>query len=92
VAEEVAGPVHAAALEAGAEDAPGGRPQALVIVGDDELDAAQAAIGERAEELGPEDLGLRGAGRDTQDLAAAIGVDADGDYDGDTGDCTGPRS
>src|SRR4051794_25139876 len=65
---------------------PSWSPQALVVVGDDEPDAAQAAIGERAEELGPEDLGFRGAGRDTQDLAAAVGVDADGDYDGDAGD------
>ena len=78
--------MHAAPLQAGAEDAPGGRPQALVVVGDDELDAAQAAIGERAKELGPEDLGFRGAGGDAQDFAAAVGVDADGDYDGDTDD------
>ena len=35
VAKEVAGPVHAPALEAGAEDAAGGGPQALVIIGDD---------------------------------------------------------
>jgi hypothetical protein len=80
--------VHAAPLEAGAEDAPGGRPQALVIVGDDELDAAQAAVGERAQEPGPEDLGLGGAGGDAQDLAAAVGVDADSDYDGDADDPT----
>ena len=41
VAEEVAGPVHAAALEAGAEGTPGGRPQALMIIGDDEPDAIE---------------------------------------------------
>ena len=88
MAEEVAGPVHAAALEAGAEDAPGGRPQAFVIVGNDELDAAQTAIGQRAEEPGPEDLGLGGTRGDAQNLAAAIGVDANSDYDGDTDDPT----
>ena len=37
VAREVAGPVHPAAPEAGGEDAPGGGPQALVVVGDDSL-------------------------------------------------------
>src|SRR4051794_38630278 len=86
VAQEVASPVHAAALEAGAKDAPSRRPQALVIVGNDELDAAQAAIGQRAEEPGPEHLGFRGASRDAQNLAAAVGVDADSDYGGDTDD------
>lgn len=64
IAEEVAAPVHAAPLQAGAEDAPGGRPQALVVIGDDELDATQSTIGERAEEPGPEHLGFRRAGGD----------------------------
>ena len=50
--------MHSAALKPGVEDAPRGRPQALVVVGDNELDAAQATIGERAQEVGPEDLGL----------------------------------
>jgi hypothetical protein len=36
------------------EDAPRGGPQALVIVGDHQLHTAQAAIGEAAQELGPE--------------------------------------
>jgi hypothetical protein len=73
-------------LETGAEDTPGSRPQTFVIVGDDELDATQATLGERAKESGPEHLGFRGAGGNAQDLAAAIGVDADSDYHGDTDD------
>ena len=59
-----------------------------MIVGNDELDAAQTAIGQRAEEPGPEDLGLGGTRGDAQNFAAAIGVDADSDYDGDTADPT----
>jgi hypothetical protein len=86
VAQEVAGPVHAAALETRVEDAPGGRAQALVVIGDDQIDAAQTAIGQRAEEPGPEDLGLRGTRGDAQDLAPAVGVDGHGDYHGDTDD------
>ncbi len=46
--QQVAGPMHAAALETGVEDALGGRPQPLVVVGDHQPDAAQAAVGERA--------------------------------------------
>ena len=65
--------MHAAAREAGAEDALGRRSQAFVVVGDDELDAAPAAVGERAEELDPEDLGLRGPGGDARDRAPGIG-------------------
>jgi len=39
------------------------RLDALMGVGDDELDAAQAAAGELAQEHGPERLGLGGADR-----------------------------
>jgi len=54
------------------------RPPCGRACGDDELHASEAAVGERAEELGPEDLGLGGAGGDAQDLAAAVGVDGHG--------------
>jgi hypothetical protein len=37
--------VNAAALERGVEDLRGGGAQSLVAIGDDELGAAQAAIG-----------------------------------------------
>jgi hypothetical protein len=46
MSQEVAGPVNAAALETRVEDALGGRAQALVVIGDDQLHAAQATIGE----------------------------------------------
>jgi hypothetical protein len=44
-------------------------------VGDDKLDAAQAAAGELAKEVGPEGLGLRGTDVHAAHLAAAVGVD-----------------
>src|SRR5207302_9610877 len=39
---------------------------------DDELDAAQTAPGELAQEVGPEGLGLRRADRQAQHLAPAV--------------------
>jgi hypothetical protein len=45
--ERVAHPMNPAALKRGVEHLGRRRPQALVIVGDDEANAAQAAIGER---------------------------------------------
>ena len=59
---------------------------ALVGVGDDQLDAAQAAPGQLAQEVGPEGLGLRGADRHAQHLAPAVAVDADRDDDRDRDD------
>jgi len=55
-------------------------------VGDDQLHAAQAAMGELAQELSPDRLGLRGANLHAQHLAPAVGVDADRDDDGDGDD------
>ena len=52
---------------------------ALVGVGDDELDAAPATAGELAQERGPECLGLRRANIHAETLALAIAVDADCD-------------
>ena len=52
MAEKVAGPVHAAALEAGAEDAPGRRPQALVIAAMTSL-TPRRPDRQRAKEPGP---------------------------------------
>ncbi len=59
---------------------------ALMRVGDDELDATQAASRQLAQELRPDRLGLRGADLHAQHLAPAVGVDADGDDDGDRDD------
>ena len=78
--QQVAHPVDAASLQGGVEDLRCVRPRSLVVVGDDELDAAQAAIGERTQEALPEQLGLRRAGGDAEDVAPAIGVHTDSDY------------
>ena len=51
-------------------------------VGDDQLDAAQAAPGQAAQELHPERLGLAMAGGHAEHLAPAVGINADGDNDG----------
>ena len=72
-------PVHPTALLAGVEHLAGGGAQTLVIVGDDQLHPAQAAIRQRAQEGCPEGLRLRRPGGNVQHFAAAIGVDADGD-------------
>jgi hypothetical protein len=53
-----------------------------VVGRDHQLHAAQALIGEAAEELRPEDLRLRGAGGHAQHLALAVLVHRDGHYDG----------
>ena len=74
--------MHAATLMGGAEHLGGRRPQALVVVGHDQPNAAQATIGEGAQERLPEGLGFRGAGRHAQDLAPSVGVDPDRNYDG----------
>ena len=55
-------------------------------VGDDQLDAAQAAPAQLAQELGPEGLGLRGADLHAEHLAPAVAVDADGDDRGNRDD------
>ena len=85
----VAHEVDAAALPGGGEHLGDGRLDALVGVGDDQLDAAQAAPGELAQEVGPEGLGLGGADLHAEHLAPAVGVDADGDDDGDRDDAAG---
>ena len=82
----VAHEVHAAALPGGAEHLGNGGLQSLVRVRYDQLDAAQAAAGQAAQELDPERLGLAMADGHAEHLASAIGVDADGDDDGDRDD------
>jgi hypothetical protein len=48
-----------------------------------------ARRGERAQEVGPERLRLRGADGHAEHLAAAVIVDANGDDDGDRHDASG---
>ena len=75
----VAHEVDAAALPGGVEHLGDGGLDAFVGVGDHQLDAAQAAAGELAQEVGPERLGLGGADVHAEHLAPAVGVDADRD-------------
>jgi hypothetical protein len=59
--QHIAHEVHPTALPGGAEDLLHGRLDAFMGIGDDQLDAAQAAPGELAQEGGPEGLGFRRA-------------------------------
>jgi hypothetical protein len=90
--QHVAHEVDAAALPGGVEHLGDGRLDALMGVGDDQLDAAQAAPGELAQEGGPEGLGLRRADLHAQHLAPAVAVDADRDDDGDRDDAAAWRT
>ena len=74
--------VDPAPLGGGAQHAAGCGLQPLVRVRDHQLDPAQAAAGERAQELGPERLGLAVARGHAQHLAAPVRVDGHGDDDG----------
>ena len=70
--KRIAHEVHAAALNGGPEHLGRGGLQPLVVIGDDQTGAAQAAIGEGAEELVPEDLRLAGLDGNAENLAPAI--------------------
>ena len=78
--ERVAHPVDVAALPRRAEHAGDRLPEALVGIGDDQLDVLQAAPDQALQEAGPKGLGLGGTDLETDDLAAPVGVDRDGDY------------
>ena len=88
--QQVAHEVDAAPLSSCAEDPGRGGLQALVVVGDHQLHAAQAAPGEAAQEPGPEGLGLGRADRHAEDLAPALVVDRDRDGHRDRYDAPGP--
>jgi hypothetical protein len=75
--------VDAAALPGRADhDFADGFDESAVAVGDDEADTGQAAFPRRAQELGPEGLGLAVPDRDAEHFAAAILGDAGRDDDG----------
>ena len=80
VAEAVPEEVHGAALPGAAQEAGDRGLEPLVGVGDDQLHAAQAARDQRAQEVGPERLGLGLADVDAEDLAPAGLVHAVGDH------------
>ncbi len=84
--QDVAHEVDAAPLPCRAQHLGDGRLDAFMGIGDDELDAAQAAAGQLAQELRPDRLGLRGADLHAQHLAPAVRVDAQSDNDGDRDD------
>ena len=86
----VAHEVDAAALPGGAQHLGGGGLEAFVGVRDDELDAAQPAPRQLAQELAPERLGFRGADVQAEHFAPAVAVDADGDDDRDRDDAPAP--
>jgi hypothetical protein len=77
--------MDAAALPGGVHQFGDGGLDPLVGVRDDELDAAQAAPPELAEELGPEGLRLRRADVHAEHLAA-VRIDADSDNPRDRDD------
>jgi hypothetical protein len=78
VAEDVAVEVHHAALPARLGEVLGrALDQAHAGIGDDQLDAAQAAPLEMGQEGAPAGLVLLGALDDAEDLAIAVGVDRD---------------
>lgn len=72
VRQGVAHPVNPAALLGSIEHAACGRPQALLVISDHKLHAAQAGVGEVAQEVRPERPGPRGACGNDQKLALAV--------------------
>jgi hypothetical protein len=77
--QRVAHEVHAATLPTGVEQLGHGGLDALMGVGDDQLDPAQATAGELAQERRPKRLGVGGANVHAENFAPAITVDADRD-------------
>ena len=65
---DIAHEVHPVPLPGGAQHLAAGGLDALVSVGDHQLDAAQTAARELPEELGPDRFGLRGADLHAQHL------------------------
>ena len=79
----VAHEMDPAPLPCGALQDPADRgDETAVGVGDDELDAGQAAFAQIGEELGPERLGLVVPDRAAEDLAVPVGADAGRDDHG----------
>ncbi len=72
----IAHEVDAAALPGGIEHASRRGLEALVSIRDDQLDAAQAAPCQAAQEVGPEGFGLAGADCDAEYFAAPVAVHA----------------
>lgn len=84
--ERVAHEVHAAALPGGVEHLGDSGLDALMGIRHDQLDAAQAAARELAQERTPERLGFRRTNIHAEHFAPAITVDADRDNHRDRDD------
>jgi len=87
--KRVAHEMNTAALDGRSEHLGRRGLQPLVIVGDDQTGAAQAAVGKGAEELVPEDLRFTGLDGDAENLAPAIQVDRNSHYGRDGDDAPG---
>ena len=79
--QDIAHEVHPAALPGGMQNFGDRRFEPLMGIRDHQLDATQATPGQRAQELGPEGLGLGGADCHAQHLAPAVAADGNGDDD-----------
>ena len=66
----------------GREDGAARGGEAGMVVGDEELECAQAALLETLEEVAPVNFGFAQSDADAEDLAFALGVDAQGDEHG----------
>ena len=75
----------------GGEDGATGGGEAGMVVADEELEAAEAALLEALEEVAPVGLGFAEGDAGAKDLALAIGADAEGDEHGAVDDRGGGR-
>jgi len=75
--QHIAHEADAAALPGGVQHLSDSGLDAFMAIGDHQLDAAQTAPGERAQELRPEGLGLRRPDIHAEYFPAAVAVDAD---------------
>lgn len=66
----------------GGKDGAASGGEASVVVGDEELEALQAACLQALEERAPVDFGLAECDAEAEDLAFSIGTDTEGDEDG----------
>ena len=82
IGQRIAHEVDAVALPGDAEDFANRRLQPFMRIGDDQLDAAQGAPGQAAQEFHPERLGFAVAGGYAEHFAPAVGVHAHSDDDG----------
>ena len=71
--------MHAAPLPGGAEHAGDRVAQAVIGIGDHQLDALEATLDQALQESRPERLGLRGTDGEPDDLASTFGRDRHGD-------------